>query len=102
MRSYIPFGEYSQMPGGRRSEERLQDHSAVGDESHEEAERGAHDDGRDLAVLNVHEDEHEALDRQNRGGNHCKHWLPVENAWDDQSHHADEFENAEGRPGISR
>ena len=30
---------------------------------YEEPEHGAHDDGRDLAVLHVHPDEHETLDR---------------------------------------
>lgn len=52
----------------RRSEDRLQDHPAVRDERHEEAQHAAHEDGRDLAVLDVHPDEHEALERQDRGG----------------------------------
>ena len=37
----------------RRLEDRPQDHAAEGDERHEEAQHGAHDDGRDLAVPDV-------------------------------------------------
>ena len=51
----------------RRSEDRLQDHAAVRDERHEEAQHATQDDGRGLVVLNVHPDEHEALGRQDRG-----------------------------------
>src|SRR5579859_4871743 len=54
--------------GGRRSEDRFQDHPPVREERHEQTQRAAHDDGRDLAVLGMHPDEHEALDRQDRGG----------------------------------
>ena len=48
----------------RRSEDRLQNHPAIRDERQEEAQHAAQDRGRDLAVLDVHPDEHEALDRQ--------------------------------------
>jgi hypothetical protein len=49
---------------------RTQDQPAVRDERHQEAQDAAHDDGRNLAVLDVHPNEHEALDRQNGGGHH--------------------------------
>jgi hypothetical protein len=77
----------------RRSEDRLQEHAAVRDERHEEAQYGAKDDGRDLAVLGMHPDEHEALDRQDRGGHHGERRLPVEGGGDDQPDRADEFED---------
>jgi len=85
-----------------RSEDRLEDHPAVGDERHEEAQHGAHDDGRDLALLDVYPNEHEAFDRQDRGGNHRERRLPVEGGGDDQPGRADEFEDAEGHPGFPR
>ena len=86
----------------RASEDRFQDHPAVCDECHEEAQPDAHDDGRDLAVLGVHPDEHEALDRQDRGGHHRERRVPVEGGGHDQPDRADEFEDAEGHPGFPR
>jgi hypothetical protein len=86
----------------RRSEDRLQDHPTVRDERHEETQHAAQDDGRDLAVLGVHPDEHEALDRQDRGDHHRERRLPVEGGGDDQPDRADELEDAEGHPGFPR
>jgi hypothetical protein len=51
----------------QRSADGLQDHPTVHDENHEKTQHAAQDDGRDLAVLDVYPDEHEALDRQDRG-----------------------------------
>jgi hypothetical protein len=87
---------------GGRSQDRFQDHPAVRDECHEDAQPDAQDDGRDLAVLGVHHDEHDALDRQDRGGHHRERRLPVKGGGDDQPDRADEFEDAEGRPGFPR
>lgn len=42
----------------RRSEDRLQNHPAIRDERHEEAQQAAQDHGRELAVLDVHPDEY--------------------------------------------
>lgn len=72
----------------------------VRDERHDEAQHCAHDDGRGLAEFHVHADEHEALDRQNRRGHYREFWMPVEGAGDDQSNHADEFDDAERHPGL--
>ena len=88
--------------GVDRSEDRFQDQPAVRDERHEEAQHDAHDDGRDLAVLDVHPNEHEALDRQDRGGHHRERRPPVEGGGDDQADRADEFEDAEDHPGFPR
>jgi hypothetical protein len=68
-RQHRPNARKGPFETARRSEERLQDHPAVHDERHEETQH---------AVLGVHTDEHEALDRQDRGGHHCKRRLPVE------------------------
>src|ERR1022692_2698956 len=46
--------------------------------------------------------EHEALDRQDRGGHHRERRMPVEGGGDDQPDRADEFEDAEGHPGFPR
>src|SRR3954466_4815097 len=54
-----PVTRFMVKPPNALSEYRLQDRPAVRDERHEEAEHAAHDDGRDLAVLEVHPDEHE-------------------------------------------
>ena len=86
----------------RRSEERTQNHAAIGDEGHEEAQHRAHDNGRDLVVLEVHPDEDEALDRQHRGGHYRERRLPVKGGGDDQADRADEFEDAEGHPSFPR
>jgi hypothetical protein len=48
----------------------------------------------------VRPDEHEALDRQGRGGHHRGRRLPLEGGGDDQPDRADEFEDAEGHPGF--
>src|ERR1043165_9738184 len=86
----------------QQSEERLQEHSAIGDERHDEAEYGAHDDGRDLPIFNVYPDEDEALDRQDRSGHHGQHRMPVESTGHNQSDHADEFRDAEDHPALPR
>src|SRR6516162_1114322 len=85
-----------------RSEDRLQEHPAVRDECHEETQHDAHDSRRDLAVLDVNPDEHEALDRQDRGGHDRERRLPVEGGGPDQADRTDEFEDAQGRPGFPR
>src|ERR1700686_4670693 len=46
--------------------------------------------------------EHEALDRQDRGGHHRERRLPVEGGGDDQPDRADELEDAEGHPSFPR
>src|SRR4051812_47322192 len=86
----------------RRSEDRVQDHPAVRNERHGEAQHGAQDNGCDLAVLGVHPDEHDALDREERGGQHGERRPPVKGGGDDQADRADEFEDAEGPPGFPR
>jgi serine/threonine protein kinase len=85
-----------------RSDDRFQDQSAIRDERHEEAQYAAQDDGRDLVVLDVHPDEHEALDRQDRGGHHRERRLPADSTGDYQPDYTDEFEDAEGHPGFPR
>ena len=60
----------------QRSEEWLQDHPALRDERHEEAQDAAQDDRLDLAVLGVHPHEHETLDRQDRGCHHREGRVP--------------------------
>ena len=62
----------------RRSEDRLQKYPAIRDERHEEAQDAAQGHGRDLAVLDVQPDEHEALDRQDRGSQDRQRRLPME------------------------
>src|SRR5262245_57992230 len=69
---------------GLSRSDRPQDHSTVRDKCHDEAQYAAQENGRNLAVLGVHPDEHEALDRQNRGGYHRERWLPTESGRDDQ------------------
>ena len=64
------MGHWTPPNGVGWSDDRFQDHSAVRDERHDEAQHAAQDDGRDLAELDVHPDEHEAFDRQDRGGHH--------------------------------
>jgi hypothetical protein len=82
--------------------ERLQDEPAVDNEGHKEAEHGAHDDGGDLAVFHVHPYEHEALDRQDCGGQNGELRMPWQSGGKDQADHANELQDAESRPGISR
>src|SRR5262245_14384539 len=78
LRSSIdPRGILIRRRGISRSD-RPQDHSTVRDKRHDEAQYAAQDNGCNLAVLGVHPEEHEALDRQNRGGYHREHWLPTE------------------------
>src|SRR4029453_18670019 len=86
----------------RRSDDRLQDHPPVRDERHEEPQHGAEDYRRDLAVLGVHPDEYEALDREDRGGHHRERRPPVDGGGDDQPDGADEFKDAEGHRGFPR
>jgi hypothetical protein len=52
---------------GRHSEDQLQNHPTVHDKRHEEAQHAAQNHRCDLAVLDLRSDEHEALDRENRG-----------------------------------
>jgi hypothetical protein len=87
---------------GARGHTVAQDHPAVRDERHEEAQRAAHDDGRDLAVLGVHPDEDEALDREDRRGHPRERRLPVQGGGDDQPDRADELEDPEGPPDPPR
>jgi hypothetical protein len=68
----------------RRSENWLQKHSPVGDECHEEAQHSAQDHGRDLSVLDVHPDEHEALDRQDGGSEYRQPWFPMKRRGHDE------------------
>src|SRR5258708_16914793 len=86
----------------RRSGDRRQDHPAVRDERHEEAQHAAHDDGRDLTVLDVHPNEHDALDGQGRGGDHGERRPPEEGGRNDQPDRTDEFKDAEKHPGFAR
>ncbi len=69
----------------------MQNHPAIRDESHEEAQHAAQDHGRDFAVLDVHADEHEALDRQDRGSQDRQPRLPIERGGDDESGRAHEL-----------
>src|SRR6185436_10460599 len=85
-----------------RSEDRLQDQPAVRDERHEEAQDAAQDDRRDLVVLDVHPNEHEALDREGRGCYHRECRIPMKGARYDQPDRADEFEDTEDHPGPPR
>ena len=52
-------------------EDGVQKHSAIRDECHENAQHGAEDCGCDLAVLDVHPDEYEALNGEDGGGQDC-------------------------------
>lgn len=58
--------------------------------------------GRGRAVLDVHPDEHEALDRQDRGGYPCERRPPVEGGGDDQPGCIDELEDAKDHSGSAR
>jgi hypothetical protein len=80
----------------------MQNHASIRDERHEEAQHGAQDRGRDLAVLDVHADEHEALDRQHRGSQDRQLRLPMERVGDDEPDRAYELQDAQGRPGFPR
>jgi hypothetical protein len=68
----------------RRSEDQLQNHPAIRDERHQEAQHTAQDHGRDLAVLDVHRDEHEVLDHQDRDSQDRQRRLPMERGGDDE------------------
>lgn len=85
-----------------RSEHRLENHPAVRDERHDEAQHAAHNNGPDLAVLDVHPDEHEALDCQNHGGYHRENRLPMKGGRDDEPDHGHEFQGAQGHPRFPR
>ena len=69
----------------------MQDQPAIRDERHKEAQHAAQDRGRDLAVLDVHPDEHEALDRQDRGRQDRQRRLPMERGGDDEPERAHEL-----------
>src|ERR1700683_2216456 len=86
----------------RHSEDWLQNHPAVRDERHEEAQHAAQDHGRDLAVLDVHPDEHEALDCQDSGRQNRQLWLPMERGGKDEPDRAHELQDAQGHPGFPR
>jgi len=75
----------------RRAEDRLQNHPAIRDERHEEAQHAAQDRGRDLAVLDVQPDEHEALDRQDHGSQDRQRRLPMERGGGDEPDRAHEL-----------
>ena len=64
--------------GVSRSNDRLEDHPPIRDERHDEAQHASHNNGPHLVVLDVHPDEHEALDRQNCGGHHRECRQPAE------------------------
>ncbi len=74
-----------------RSEDRLQNHPSIRDEHHKEAQHGAQDHGRDLAVLDVYPDEHDALHRQDRGSQDRQRRLPMEHVGDDEPDRAHEL-----------
>lgn len=80
----------------------MQNHPSIHDEGHEEAQLAAQNRGCDLAVLDVHPDEHEALDRENRGGQDRQWRLPMEGGGDDEPDRAHELYDAQGHPGFPR
>src|SRR6202050_1863319 len=86
----------------RHSDDWLQNHPPIRDERHEEAQHAAQNHGRDLAVLDVHPDEHEALDRENRGSQDRQRRLPMERGGDDEPDRAHELYYAQGHPGRPR
>ena len=88
--------------GARPSQDWLQNHPAVRDERHEEAQHAAQDYGRDLAVLDVHPDKHETLDRQDRGSEDRQPRLPTERGGDNEPDRAHKLQDAQGHPGFSR
>jgi hypothetical protein len=87
---------------GRRSGDRVQNHPAIRDERHEETQHAAQNHGRDLAVLDVHPDEHEALEGENRGSQDRQQRLPMERGGDDEPYRANELYQPQGHPGFSR
>ena len=86
----------------RRLENWLDNRPAVRDERHEEAEHGAQDCGRDLAVFHMHPDEHQALDRQDRGSQDRQRRPPMKRGGDDEPDRAYKLEDAERDPGLPR
>jgi hypothetical protein len=74
----------------------------MGDERHDDAQHAAQDRGCGFAVLDVHPDEDEALNRQDRGRHDREDCRPVEDAGNDQPGRADQFEDAKGLPGFLR
>ena len=79
----------------------MQEDSAAGYECQEEAQYGAEDGGRDLAVFDVHPDEDEALDGQDDGSEDGEGRLPMECVGDDERDGADELDYAENCPGVA-
>src|SRR3954452_8523370 len=82
------------------SENRLQDDPSVRNEHHDQTQHAAHDDRCRLAILDVHPDEHEALDRQHDGREDSQLRLPVERARRDERDRAHELQDAEAGPGC--
>jgi len=62
----------------------MQNHPAIRDERHEEAQHAAQDRRRDLAILDVHPDEHDAFDRQGRGSQDRQQRLPMVRVGEDE------------------
>lgn len=56
----------------------VEEESSVGDEGHEDAEDGAHDDGGLFRVLHVYPNEEEAFYRKKYGSGHGEDRMPVE------------------------
>jgi len=85
-----------------RPEDRLQNHPAVGEESHEKAEEAAQDRGREFVVADVHSYKYEAFDGQDCGSEDRQRRLPMECGGDDESDRADELQDAKDHPDFSR
>ena len=62
----------------------MQNHPPIREERHEQAQHGAQDHRRDLAVLDMHPDEHQALDRQDRGSQNRQQRMPMKRGGDDE------------------
>lgn len=87
---------------GRRSPDGSQDESAVRDEGHEQTERRAEQDRRQLPVLDVNPDEHQALDREENRRQRRQAWPPAQGGGDDEPDRADELQDAQCRPRLPR
>jgi hypothetical protein len=84
----------------RKSGDRLQDHSSVRDEREQQAQHAAEDHRPDLVVLHVHPDEHEALEREDAGGQHGELGLPAEHGGHDEPDGARELDDAQEHPRL--
>jgi hypothetical protein len=83
----------------RNSQDRLQNHPPIRDERHEQAQHDAQNSGRDLAILHVHPDEHEALDRESNGCQDRQLRLPMERGGDDEPDRAHQLYDAKAFRG---